>query len=204
MLIHHPRNFALLAIPRTGAASLHAALAAALDADCGFDNGGPDLFHLFAADARRLLGRRRWPQLHSVAVVRNPYDRAVSLWHDHRASGRIPAEPFDAFLRRDLPRLAARDLRCLPQKRFVWGDGKVLVKRLYAYEDGVQAILYDICAGLGLPRLEAPHDRRSARRGWEEYYPRAELLELVAEIYAEDFDLLGYERLAAPPILATA
>lgn len=199
MLIHHPANFAHVAVPKTGSTSLHYAMQRALGIEWRFDNRGPDLYHLFASDARRLLGRRRWPQLYSVAVVRNPYDRVVSLFHDFRKRGVIATAGFDAFVRKDLERLAARDVHFLPQKRFVEEDGQVLVKRLYAFEDGVQAIFEDVCARLDLKAHEAPHARKSVRRGWEEYYARRDTLERVGEIYAADFELLGYLRLADPP-----
>lgn len=204
MLIHHPKNFAHVAVPKTGSTSLHYAMQRALGAEWRFDSTSPDLYHLCAADARRLLGRKRWPQLHSVAVVRNPYDRAVSLYHDFRARGRIAAASFDAFVRRDLEGLARRDVHFRPQKWFVWGDDKVLVKRLYAFEDGVQAIFEDICAQLDLPAHEAPHSRRSVRRGWEEYYSRRDTLEQVSAVYREDFELLGYAALSEPPQIAAA
>lgn len=199
MLIHHPKNFAHVAIPKTGSTSLHYAMQKALGMEWRFENRSPDLYHLFAADARKLLGRRRWPQLLSVAVVRNPYDRAVSLYHDFRARGRIRSRSFDAFAREDLAELSAKDVHFLPQRRFVEEEGQVLVKRLYAFEDGVQAIFEDICAQLELTAHAAPHARRSVRRGWQEYYARRDTLQRVSEVYAADFDLLGYARLNEPP-----
>lgn len=199
MFIHHPRNLAHVAIPKTGSTSLHYALQRALGLEWQFDSKSPDLYHLFASDARRLLGKKRWPQLYSVAVVRNPYDRAVSLFHDFRNRGKIRARSFDAFVREDMPDLAAKDVHFLPQRRFVEGDGKVLVKRLYAFEDGVQAIFEDICVRLELSAHDAPHARKSVRRGWEEYYARRDTLVRVNEIYADDFDLLGYQLLTEPP-----
>jgi hypothetical protein len=75
----------------------------------------------------------------------------------------------------------------------------VLVKRLYAFEDGVQAIFEDICAKLDLTAHEAPHARKSVRRGWEEYYARRDTLARVSKIYAADFDLLGYAVMTEPP-----
>jgi hypothetical protein len=204
MFIHHPRNLAHVAIPKTGSTSLHYALQRARGTEWKFDSGAPDLYHLFASDARRLLGKKRWPQLYSVAVVRNPYDRAVSLFHDFRNRGKIRARSFDAFVREDMPDLAATDVHFLPQRRFVEGDGKVLVKRLYAFEDGVQAIFEDICARLDLTAHEAPHARKSVRRMWEEYYARRDTLARVSEIYAADFDLLGYQVMTEPPQAAQA
>ncbi|MFT4793611.1 MAG: hypothetical protein ACJAVR_002365 [Paracoccaceae bacterium] len=203
MFIHHPRNLAHVAIPKTGSTSLHYALQRALGIDWKFDSGSPDLYHLFASDARQLLGRKRWPQLYSVAVVRNPYDRAVSLFHDFRNRGAIRARSFDAFVREDLAELAAKDVHFLPQRRFVEGDGKVLVKRLYAFEDGVQAIFEDICTRLDLAAHEASHARKSVRRGWQEYYARRDTLARVGEIYATDFDLLGYQVMTEPPMKPT-
>lgn len=200
MLIHHPKKFAQIAIPKTGSTSLHYAMQKALGIEWRFDNSAPDLYHLFASDARRLLGRKRWPQLYSVAVVRNPYDRAVSLFHDFRARGRLRARSFDAFVREDLAELASRDVHFLPQRRFLEEEEQVLVKRIYAFEDGVQAIFEDLCAHLGLSAHEAPHSRRSVRRDWEEYYARRDTLMHLNEIYRPDFELLGYAMHDAPPM----
>lgn len=199
MFIHHPKNLAHVAIPKTGSTSLHYALQKALGVEWSFDSGSPDLYHLFASDARRLLGRKRWPQLHSVAVVRNPYDRAVSLFHDFRNRGLVRARSFDAFAREDLPELAKKDVHFLPQRRFVEEDGKVLVKRLYAFEDGVQAIFEDICTQVEVTAHAAPHARKSVRRDWTEYYARRDTLARVSEVYAADFELLGYAMLVDPP-----
>jgi hypothetical protein len=199
MLIHHPSNLAHIAIPKTGSTSLHYALQRALGVEWSFDNRSPALYHMFASDARRLLGRKRWPQLHSVAVVRNPYDRTVSLFHDFRNRGLVRARSFDAFAREDLADLAAKDVHFLPQHRFVREDGQILVKRLYAFEDGVQAIFDDMCARLDLKAHAAPHARKSVRRDWGEYYVRRDTLARVTQIYAEDFALLGYAALTDPP-----
>jgi hypothetical protein len=147
--------------------------------------------HASLEEYRRLLPADVFPTLFSFAVVRNPWERAISTyfapirWGDDRPSWSV--DTFRSTLDNAESVLSLLSL-----------DGEVAVDRVLHHEslhDDVAAVL----AKLGIPASELPvRNRGLAPAHWRTYYERhPELVAAVAERYADDIEVFGYRFEAA-------
>lgn len=196
MLVDHRRKLICVAVPKTGSTSLHYALKSALDTPFESRRPSAEIYHLGLEDMARLIGEDRFPGYLSVAVVRNPYDRVVSLWHDFRnRRPHLRLLGFRGFVRDGLAALAGSDVHFLPQTEFLSDRaGQLAATKLYRFEDGLEAALGDICETLGVAVPPLPHARKSRRDPWPKYFAEAHLAREVQHVYARDFERLGYSR----------
>lgn len=153
--------------------------------------------HATAEWARRKLGDERYFAFTSFAVVRHPYDRAISYYqfisqhrshHRHEMVKQMSFEEYLDFLANRPPRKRQTQTDFL-----VDGRGTIIVSRILRFESlaaGIEALWGE----LGLPgQPDIPHRNASARRATEEYLsPKAR--DLIFELYRDDFVRLGYER----------
>ena len=82
----------------------------------------------------------------------------------------------------------------MPQHCFLLDhDGEILVDRIGRLEN-FQTDANDILDQLGLAgSLQLGHDNRSKRLPTGHYFADAEAVEMVADLYADDIKLLGYQ-----------
>jgi len=135
-----------------------------------------------------------------IAVVRNPYSRAVSIWHDKVAQGgdggllKYPGievgQPFVDFLRaaQNVGERGNRHIRS--QWVGMYHRGRFLADRLIRLEDpaGWEDLRVDITELPELPRRNA-----SNAPDWREIC-RGEAQELILRRWGRDFDAFGYSR----------
>lgn len=129
-------------------------------------------------------------------VVRNPFDRAVSLYHFLQREGRIPQEY--KFL--DFARLLAERgcepiglyhvkglSQCNPQVRWMEGVSLDFVGRFESLVKDTEKIL----RRLSINGRQLPHLNATRHDDYRAYYCR-ESEEIIRQFYAEDFKHLGY------------
>lgn len=154
--------------------------------------------HATAAWARRKLGTETYNKLTSFAVVRDPYDRAISYYefiHQHQRHHwhhRVRELSFDAFLQLIARKSAGRVSR---QTGFlIDNQGSIIVDRILRFETldrDVQALWTE----LGLPgQCTMPHRNASSRRPNEDYLQSGPTRDLIFDLYHDDFVTLGYDR----------
>jgi hypothetical protein len=137
----------------------------------------------------------RFPELRAgaftFAFVRNPWDRAASMWRDLFAA----AEPFDETLQAQIPH---KGLTRPTQKAYlVDQSGRVKVDfigRYEHFEDDVRRLF----ARLGIPIGHIPRLLPSgAGKHYAAYYnPRSRAF--IADYFREDIEEFGYQFEAAP------
>ncbi len=144
--------------------------------------------HMTATEARAALGAETFDAYRKVTIVRNPWDREVSLyfWH-HRGKDSKPA--FDRFVRmpRWRPDRKNFDLYSI--------GGRPVADDYLRYET-----LADDFAGFvrslgvadvpGLPRAKGV-ERPRAKRDFREFYTPA-TRDIVGRRYAREIELFGY------------
>lgn len=198
MFISHTHRIINVAVPKTGSTSLHYALMSHLDTEFHMNNAAPALYHLSAEDIQRVMGPISFGSYFSFGVVRNPFDRMVSLYHDFRDQrGMIRAASFDDFILGPFRRHWRDNVHFLPQAYFLCRKDVPMVSHVYRFEHGLETILADICqrtdrslAGIGRARV-------SLREPWKTYLHNPEVVDLLVESFAVDFDLFGYDRTVA-------
>lgn len=100
-MIDHVRKLIFVHIARTGGSSIETALV-------GKDwwSIDPSTKHISATAAREIYGEEIWSTYHKFTVVRNPWDRIVSMWATkwwHRSSELDDCCSFDEFIKNIKP-----------------------------------------------------------------------------------------------------
>lgn len=129
------------------------------------------------------------------AIVRNPYDRAVSIWA-HGCQQRDCTFEWPAAFRDFVYELPRRIwwVHARPQFSFLLTKRGITVTHLLRFEE--LPIGYEtVCQMHGIDNPPGlPHVNRSGRGHWTTYYD-SDLRRRVTDIYYEDFDYFGYKRL---------
>ena len=144
--------------------------------------------HITAKLVRRFIGEETWQSYFKFCFERNPWDRAVSQYYWRRAEG--APHTFSEFI-------DSSNLQSLKKKGFglYSMDGEVVVDRICLYENMADELAY-ISEQLQLPeKLALPRSKSSSRKDKEHYrdiFNRTDR-EKVADLFAEEIKLLGYE-----------
>jgi len=138
--------------------------------------------------------------------VRNPWSRLVSCWSNKIRRDRKPKPGpcRDYYYSRFGPILGytfPEFVRYLDQESNVFRDPHW--HPLYSYLpvkeldfvgkiENLKEDLYTVCDKIGIPREELPHNNKSDRKHYTEYYDD-ETKQIVAEKYAKDIEYFGYK-----------
>lgn len=219
MILSRRHGFLFVHIPKTAGTAMHVALSAHADPPIRtglrrlsrhlplVEAAGQAHFriHDTAAFIRAKLSPPVWDGFLSFAVVRNPYDHAVSHYEymkqfrTRRVAERVGAMDFAAFLAwRVRPKLDRRVFLTLPsQSHFVTdGAGRLLVNRILHFEtlaDDAAALFAEL--GLPDPQLQRlnPTRSRAEGRSFADYYDDRTKA-MVEALYGADFERFGYRR----------
>jgi hypothetical protein len=153
------------------------------------------LYSLLPDETRRTQGERLFSSYFKFGFVRNPWDRAVSLYERREGMQLRDVMSFDEFI--DWMKFSSSTcIHPMPHRNqldwFVDSHGRVQVDFIGRFET-IEEDWAFIARKLGLsPRL--PHLNQNPRRGkpYTEYYtPRTR--RIVAERFKEDIEYFGYE-----------
>lgn len=150
------------------------------------------------------ISRPVWDSFFTFAVVRDPFDHAVSHYEylkQHRSTSvarRFQAMSFDDYLqdRQKAPFLKHTVFVRMPDQAFfvLDAEGRVAVKRILHFETLADE-WGDLVADIGLPGLPLPFVNRtrtkSDRKPYTAYYTSG-TEETVRQLYRRDFELFGY------------
>lgn len=120
-------------------------------------------------------------------IVRNPFDRFVSLWFT-KYNGR----PMGDFINDiDSGKLSWYPL--WPQVHWITnGRNNLLVDYIIKYESYIEGIT-DVLTTLGLKIFSIPHLRKTDRfHDYRLYYKKDEHIRFVRKLYKDDLRILGY------------
>jgi chondroitin 4-sulfotransferase 11 len=158
--------------------------------------------YYYDSDRDWFLSRKRF------AVVRNPWDRAVSAYEFMRRAekGLVVADPkvlgivrscetFEKFVTRCLVNdtVVQRDPTFLPQHYFLYSKlGKCLVENIFRFED--LSSLEEWLDACGVPFARSQFLNKSqGRSDYRSYYTKNNLIEIVGRFYADDIARFNYQ-----------
>jgi hypothetical protein len=153
--------------------------------------------HTTARWARLKISPRVFDSYCRFAVVRNPFDRAVSNYHFLQQSPRhhnhvdVKALSFDGYLDFLKRRRWFRDPTQVA--RVEGPHGRLLCDPILRFES-LDADFAALCRRLGLNGIqELPKRNASRHEPYREYYLGAATRSKLVEIFAQDFDAFGYD-----------
>ena len=205
MVVSHRHRFVFFAVPRTGTHAVRAALQPLLaDGDWQqYALGGqarlplPALArlghgHLSVRQLQANVGEELWRGYFKFAVVRNPYDRYVSVCAmlNKRNPGYAGNER--TFMKRALAasRFRQRVLVRPQTEMLVDAAGSVGVDFVGRFET-LQESFEDACRRIGIAAAPLVAANATAHRAFETYYDE-ELFHMVTDFYRLDFDTFRY------------
>jgi len=223
MIFSHRYRHIFIHVPKTGGTSLYAQI---LSQSEGLEQSAkPPWYGFFSAhytvaQIAQILSKDTFDECYKWAVVRNPYDRFISLYYWNMYVNRwqskldLITDDINKFTE-DIDRYVLDDVtHKLPQYDFVNIDGQ-LVCDIYRYEDGLDSVIHAVSekihnhhlvGGLGvggergtrfpiitkLDRHEYAHIRQNRRPYYEVL--SAQSMRIIEEKYADDFRLFGYAK----------
>jgi len=157
---------------------------------------------------RQQLGEQGWSRAYKFCFVRNPWDRAVSIWRflrlGHAAarrrnfgldSGGVYGFGRDLSFRECLEGFPEPNLwerwHMTTQAFHITDDRGQLMVDFVGRLERLQEDFDKVCGQIGLRRLQLPHENRTEHQHYTHYYD-PETLRLVAQRYGEDIERFGY------------
>ncbi len=123
---------------------------------------------------------------YKFTCVRNPWDRLISFYFSpHRGVSHWDRQEFIQFVSKvpssfSYLRLANESLKdCLSHFDFI--------VRFEALEKGFE----EVCVALGIPDTKLPVRNKASKKYYTEYYDQ-ELIDLVADLFADEIEVFGY------------
>lgn len=158
-----------------------------------------------ASRAIARLGRAKWDSYKSFAVVRNPFDHAVSHYEFMKqfriaaVAAKVAAMRFPDYLdyRAKPPFWNDTFFARLPNQSYFLTDpsGAIAVDRIVRFEE-IGTDFKSACEEIGLHGVDLPHvnktKSKSKKRPFQDYYDTT-AIQKVRSLYADDFRLLGYD-----------
>jgi len=116
--------------------------------------------HVTALQAQKYLGRTIWDSYYKFCVVRNPFDRAISLyyWHAKNTEDMVDLNQFI---------LGLEEKKISAWHRFTI-NGQVAMDLICRYEN-LQSDLDLATTKIGIPPLSLPHAKSSHRKDRQHY-----------------------------------
>jgi hypothetical protein len=209
MLISNKHKFIFIHVPKNAGTSIHNALSDYSNFACRYQSA-PGMYyvkkvtgnnamlsifdtHIDTARAKKVIGKK-WDEYTSFAVVRNPYDRAVSRFFYFK--GRPDLYESDRYentgsFREHIMEMNEHTWNDL-QSFYLEADGRIGVTDILRFEqleDDWAALMRKI----GLEDIFLAFKNRSERdTDFMKYYD-TETIRKVNDIYRKDFELFGYE-----------
>jgi hypothetical protein len=161
--------------------------------------GLPIKNHLTAKEVIARIGQDKWNSAYKFTLVRNPWDKAVSLYEYRRKKDRTKIAShgilFSDWVKmtygeeKDFSYYNARAFQ--PQVDWLKdNEGNVAMDFVGKFES-INADFKHITKAIGLD-AELPHLNASKRVGYQSYYDD-ETRDIIAHWFREDIELFGYE-----------
>lgn len=179
-------DFSFIHINKTGGSSIEHALRV-------------PLIHETATTFRNNIGADRWQRRFSFAIVRNPWDRAVSHYHYRQMTDQTGlggnSLSFKDWLRKvyveQSPEYVDDGKMFLTQTDWLTDEnGQVIVDYIGRFEQLDEA-WGEICERLNRKTTALPHVKKSSRRDYRDYYDK-ESRDIVADFFKEDVANFDY------------
>lgn len=146
--------------------------------------------HVRPVHIKQLLGDEEWDSYFTFSFVRNPWDRAVSLYFYHRKNPKrhpLAQKSFEEWVYGGGTGTVRKSM-----SEFVSDDnGQIIMNYIGRYES-LQHDFREICDRIGLSGVELPHLNKSRHRGYQKYY-NGRTKRIVEDWSRKDIETFEYE-----------
>lgn len=191
MIYCKSKRLIFIHIPKTAGSSIQQAITQAATfglASNRIANTEGLVGHLSAKSVRRILGETEYKRCWSFSVVRNPWDRMVSLYTNHVSLGLAESEDFSRWL----PALLDSGNVSLyrQQYRYLFNDkGKQLVDKVFRFER-LNDVRVALSLHFGRP-VTLMHIKKMRRKPYRDFYDAA-TCRLIESMFGQDIEQWEY------------
>jgi hypothetical protein len=181
-MINHKHKCIFVEVPKTGSTSIRSII------------GYPKRPHLDIVEIESQITTEQFNEYFKFGFVRNPWDRAVSLFQRKHRLTRKHKKSFVDFIKWHN---YATDTCIHPSQKkyqldfFTDSVGELLVDFIGRFEN-LQEDFNIVCDKIGIPQQTLPYKNPSKHKHYTEYYDD-ETKQIVAKKYAKDIEYFGYK-----------
>lgn len=180
-------NFIFIHINKTGGSSIEKALEA-------------PLIHKTALEFKKDIGENRWEQRFSFAIVRNPWDRAVSQFHYRQMINKTGLASktlsFDDWIKRVYvdgdQQYVDEEKMFLTQSAWVSNEKDEIIVDFIGKFEELQSSWDFISKELHREQTTLPHIKKSSRQDYRTYY-NDDSVEIITNFFEADIKNFGYK-----------
>lgn len=200
------KNFIFIHITKTAGSSINDSMKAALGAhdylltghvnhELNYFTGlKRDMEHLDVPSLIRILGKKRFDTCFKFCFVRNPWDRAVSLyfwskknpWGNPKVKEYVQTHTFEDFILKGEVPIG------LPQYAWVTDIHKNIAVDFVGRYENLNEDFKKICQRVQVDAPELPHTFKTDHKPFKEYHTQA-TIDKVAQVFKEDIELFKYD-----------
>lgn len=159
---------------------------------------------LTALEIKNEIGSDKFAKFSSFCVVRNPYSRLVSYvawanqFRPHATEKTLTKEIFDSTIE-DMfykyNKCGFKEIYLKPQNTYICDEkNNVIVDRVFKFEEFEKVL--DFIGGITGNFSDEKKERRMPSNHYEyTYYLSSKSLEMINQMYADDFELFGYSKI---------
>jgi hypothetical protein len=159
------------------------------------------LQHATAETMREICGNDVFSAYYKFSVVRNPFERTVSVYHYLKKHHDIEFGSFENYVHQ-LPELLRQESiqngsHHLPQLRYTHIDGQCICDYIARFESlphSLNPVRKAVSIDKPLEKHNYDPSKAWKKRSASEYYTE-NMIEVMLDVYAEDFALLGYSQI---------
>lgn len=182
-MIDHVNKLIFIHIARTGGTSIETAL---VDKDWWLIDRITK--HLSASQARAHYGDVIWKKYTKFTVIRNPWDRLVSMWATgwwHESSNMANDVSFGSFIRKVKPH--PHELYDSLFYHEIIDDELDYILRF----ENLSTDFNNMLNVLDMPSIKLPHKENREHEHYTTFY-NDDLIDLVSDLYNKDIELFNY------------
>ena len=156
---------------------------------------------------KKIVSNNFYKNSFKFCVVRNPYDRAVSLYF-YQLSGKLIKNnwSFDIWVKHlyeNRDKIPKNNDRNLSKKELINNQWNLMISwipndidKVYYFEDGIEYIINDINKNIGEEQNISPikQHNSSDHKNYKTYYKNETTKKYIYEIYKEDFVRFNYSK----------
>ena len=205
MKLSHSHKFLFIAIPKTGTTSVGNILAN-FSSKVGRYKGDQHVTYSFLKES--LKTKLDFDEYFKFSVVRNPWDRLVSVFHflniNNESTELVAPRTRNRLFNRHIKKYKGnfkdfvrgvdidQILHTREQYSFVCNDKYDIELNFICKLENLQEDFDTICDKIKIPPQQLPHKNKSKHKHYSEYYDE-ETKSIVAEKYAKDIEYFGYK-----------
>lgn len=201
-------GFWFIDIPRTSSSSIKIELSKEFGVTYGkngiFDESYNSGFifkpHITAREMKETLGEKAWNKLYTFSIVRNPWDRMVSLYHYRQRDKFIaPGTSFEEYVH-NLDNEIRNNQKEYDYPPFYLGssdfvtdkDGNIIVSKIGKIENR-EEVIKEIAENVGSKNLGSLFIQKASPKGkhYSSYY-NDETKKIIGNLYENDIRLFDY------------